>query len=268
VSTSADIAALCSVWKRLLKPEPRITLQKSDRPATGTMAFLTNRDNLATTLPAINPGIEQTLSVMGTTVTRRVPLQHPDFAGLYAVGWDVQYRYGTIDGYGTADASSENLAIVTVNFESLPYAVSGDDPYLNVNVSNYDREIPVDAVTFAGGGTPGYEIGKDATGLRYAMTVFNAPGVDKGVEAFWWANANKVNSDTFRDIPPGYVQFKGPQLDYKYLNDGTRVCNYTLTFDASPVKWNQLYTRAGALDDLYVGGAARYGSVAIGSLWR
>lgn len=268
MSTTTDIAALCSVWKRQLKPEPRLALPRIDRPATASLTWLTDRASLASTLPAIQPGLNQTVSIMGTSVTRKVPLVHPDFTGIYAVGYDVTYRYGHLTNYGTANAADENLALVTVQFESLPYAVSGDDPYLNVSVSPYDREIPVDSVSFAGGGTPGYEVGRDATGLRYAVTVYNSPTVDRSVEAFWWAQANKVNSDTFRDIAPGYVQFKGPQLDYRYLNDGTRVCNYTLTFDASPVKWNQAYNRSGTIDDLYVGGAVRYGSCAFGSLWR
>jgi hypothetical protein len=265
MSTVADIQAVSNVFVRLLKPAPRITLGNGKEAIRGELTYLLDKESLATVLPMISPGTRETISVLGVSVERIVGLIHEDFDTMLAVGYDVEYVYGSIVAFGLPNTGTENLVRVTVRYEAPPYSISGDDAYLQVQFSRFDRDLPASGLLI-GSETPSYDITREASGLRYNVTVFDSPNADQTTEAAWVAYCDRVLADYFRGTPGSQVLYKGPTGQYTYKQDGTRACTYTLTFDASPYPWNQLYNRAGALTAATIGGSPVYGSVALADI--
>lgn len=269
MSTDASIVAAASsgLWRRLLDPPPRIVCDGPLKPMRGEATYLAARADLATILPLIVPGTLTQITVGGASTTRYVALQHAEWSNLYAVSYDLGYRYGKTRTYGSNTSGLESLVKVTVHYETLAYPINGNDAYLIVRGEGYTKNYPVEA-TFAGGGTPAYDAYKPVSGTLLSVTVNDSPNITAAQEAAWTLAQNSVNLGTFRNNAPGLVLYQKPTFEYVNKFDGTQTCNYTLTFDACQVPHNQEYTRSGTLDTLWVNGAARYPSLDFGTLFK
>jgi hypothetical protein len=265
VSTTADIIAVSGYFKRCLKPEPWIEGGK-DRPTRGEMTFLGDYATMTTWLPKIYPGTPETVVVQGQSVTRSVPLKHPDFPTLLATAYRPTYKWGKLATV-TQGTGHEALVFLTVTFEEPPFGLTGDDPYQSVSARGFREEIPVEA-SFSGGGTPAFDTTKPVNGLDYSITVYDAPGIDSTTEALWAGAAGKVNADPWRNHAAGYALFDYPQFNYVYKFGGVRTCTYTLNIRARSLPWTQTYKRDGTAGTLQMNSANVIGSVAFASLWK
>lgn len=268
MSTSDDIAAVAQVWQRQLDPPPTVSGGVNE-PLKGDATWLVDLATVNTWLPLILPGSLETVSVAGVSATRYVALQHPNYPNLYAKRFRMRHQYGDYDTGSVSITSTgdEALCYILVEFESLPYPVTGSDAYLSVRGDGYTKEFPVEA-TFAAGGTPAYDAVKPVSGELLTITVHDSPNITAAQEAAWVLAQNSLNLTSFRENAPGYVKFLKPTFEYLTKFDGTRTCNYSLQFDACQVPHNKEYTRAGTLDDLWVNGAVRYPSIEFADLFK
>jgi hypothetical protein len=268
MSTEADIAAAATYWKRTLKPEPSIEF-RNGQPGRGEMTWVASYSDMATWLPMVYPGPEETFVVQGQTVTRNVPLKFPDDTSMLANGLRVKYQWGTVNNGPSQGVGSthEALVYVTVNFEQPPFGLTGDEPFQRIGSRNFREDLPVDPV-FADGTTPAFEVTRPVTGMDYTVSVFDAPNINSDVENYWANYASRVNSDNWRGFAPGYVIYDGPEFDHTYKFGGVRTTNYTLHFRARAIPWTQIYKRDGTLAAYQVGGSNVIGTVPFSSLWR
>jgi hypothetical protein len=266
MSTLTDIKAVAGLFKR--KINTTRVRGSTTRPNAAEAVWIADTATMATWLPLILPGKEESVVIQGTATTRFVPFKFPDFPTLLAVDYDVEYKWGEYDTITQgATQVGESLCMVRIQFEEPPFGLTGDDPYASISAQGWKQVIPTDAVTFSGGGTPGYDVGLPVSGFNYAIRVMEAPAVDAAVENYWRQQCGKVNTDTFRNAPPGYAIFDYPQIEYVYKKFGTRVCNYTHYIRTSTIPWTQAYKRDGTLGTLQVGGGDYLGAIPFNSLW-
>lgn len=265
MSTLAEVQAAAGIFRRQLKPEPE--LSGGDRePSKGRLSFIADTATISTWLPLVYPGKDETVVIQGTSRTRKVPLKHPTFPTMLAKSYRVRYRWGEYDTITQGSTVGEALCFLDVDFEEPPFGLSSDEPFQRISTGQTSRTIPVDTPAFSGGGAPLFDAPKPIFGTEYRVSIFDASGIDADVENVWSQNAGKVNSDYWRGYAPGYVLYKGPQLEYQYKFGGVKTCTYTLLFEYSPVPWNSFY-KDGTLTTLQVGGGNYFTTVPFSSLW-
>lgn len=169
-------------------------------------------------------GFPQVVGGPGGAMVRVVPLQHPEYPVLYAVSAKSR-------GFGF-DGQKNNrfwkYTRITVDFESRPYDLSGQNAFLSLSGNPSVRTIPAPAVAFRVGGLapvydPGYEInGEDQVLTLHDLTSYDPTAFD--------SIRNHVNGGTFRGRPPGTVLYKGT--------------SYTATSNFAGVKWDASHTLA------------------------
>lgn len=255
MSTEAQLPGSARRLVRPMPPTGRADRQKS----YGTMAWFVAYPDLAGALDVID-GLPETVVIGGASVTRNIPLQHPWFSNLYAVGYD--YEAG-----GWENGNHYGFRI-HVQFETPDYPYTGQEPFVKISAQPSGRTSMVAAAGAAfTSGTPGRDVAVIVPGMSYSMTVFDATNITAAVESAWASAQQSVNAGPFRGIAAGRVLYEGPAFEYTWKRDGTAVCTYTHKFNVSAEPWNSEYKRDGTLANMTVGGSDRYPSLDFASLF-
>lgn len=235
--------------KELYKPHPSVDADLTSSAAT--MTWTVPDTDLNTFLNTV-AGKTELIGGIGGVVLRVVPLQHPVYQWMYArsfravgMGWDTE--------------AQARVHEVTVNFGNLPWPVNGTDAFLSYSSRPDVRtmELPKAGVLI-GASTPMSDKSMVVHGRGMSVTVHQLPYLNE----LAWNNACRcVNSKTFRDIPPGYVQYLGPSIGDSITFAGVRTNEVTHEFSASPILWNQEFDETGTLQDVTVGGLPRYPAI-------
>lgn len=192
----------------------------------------------------------------GGTVERVVPLQHPDDPGMYAVSYESK-AIGTPGGvWGTGLSVYTTMfshAVLSVQFESLPFILGSADPWFTLSVGSGTtiETIPDGAFAFS---SP-YEEMTGEAGIpipivQYNLTTYmNTQQIGYEVAQL----AGKVNSVPFEGFPAGFIRYSGTTSEMTRGGGGTSlVKSYALSF--RPILWNMAMRRNGTWDIPLTGG--------------
>ncbi len=176
----------------------------------------------------------------GGSVTRRLPMEHPERPGLFAVR-------AQAEGMGRSSASGlYSWYKLTVEFDSPPYQLTGDTPFMSIRraagVSHitvpgmYLRQVSDNKVLNHDGAVP-------VPVVHYLVTVFGLSAIND--VAISDAMAAPLNSSTLylpgATIAAGYALFNSveDQNDFSYGGVVTRSITYKFAF-RSTMKWTEI----------------------------
>jgi hypothetical protein len=270
VSTVAQVVAAAPSFRQSTKDRPRADV-RSREPSKATVTWWVKQNQLDAALAVIN-GVSETFTLdpgpPAITITRTVPLRHPRWSNLLAVGYTIE-EYFSSEAYTTGISCTGPQAKIAVSFETPSWPTGSENPYQKVSARGFSHNLPIDpaAATFSGGGTPGFDVSRPVGGMTYVISVGDASGVTSTQEAAWAAAQGKVNSTTFRGNAAGTVLVGAPNFDYRTDANANVKCDYSLELSVLPVRWDQSIRADGALGTVLVGGAAKHASVDINTLF-
>jgi hypothetical protein len=263
MSTVTQVVAAAPSWRESTKDRRRASI--SDRgPSTGTVTWWVRTSELAAALAIIDGVVETIVLDPGPpaiTVDRKVPLQHPQFANMYAVGYEIEDYYSP-EAYVTGISGTGPQSRVTVKF-STPEWPYGETSYTKVQATGFPYSIPTHpaALGFSGGGSLGFDLVRPIFGSRYTLSVADASGVTETQEAAWRNAAGKINSTAFRGCPVGTILMEAPDFSYRTRKDATIACDYVVGYSALPIRWDYAMTASGTLAQVLVGGSDMFSYV-------
>jgi hypothetical protein len=231
---------------RLFKLSTEVSLEGIATPgqkATGreTWRVLATKRNQA--FAAIG-GKPEVVGGYGGALIRLVPLRHPEYPNvLFASS-------ATARGIGfDAAAHFWKFYDFTVNFESRPYATSGQDAFLSRSGQPSSRSFPGPAAGFRlNGSPPPFDPGEEIDGEEVSWTSHNLPTLSTNV---YDAVRNCVNNDIFYNRPAGTMRYNGPSYSQTSTISGDPMWEVTHTFTYSKIPWNSYYASDGNLYELF-----------------
>jgi hypothetical protein len=270
MSTVSQVVAAAPSWRESTKHHR--TTEVSDRaPSRAEVAWWVKTSELGAAL-AIVDGVSEVITLdpgpPAITVTRVVPLKHPQFANLYAIGYRLEDRYSP-EAPVTGISGTGPQTLVTVKFSSPEWPYNDESGYQKVSARGFPHALEIDpaAVAFSGGGAVGTDERRPMYGMTYTISVGDASGVTAAQEAAWALAQGKVNSATWRGNAAGTVMVGSPSFDYRVRRDGSVACDYSLSFSVLPVRWDQSYKADGTLGTVLVGGGPKFAAVDLTSLF-
>jgi hypothetical protein len=188
-------------------------------------------------------------SAWGGSISRRLPMEHPDIPGIYAS----RYSY-TGQGRTSASRLYQHYR-VRIEYENLPYQIEGDTPFMSVSREFGTRVItlPGRMISLSTGGTLEHDYGLPIPLVNLLVTVYGAPSPPIGL--ILDASAAPINSEVLYlpgmpPIEPGYAIFNGEaeQVDLSYQGNVSKVVGYRFSVQTR-LRWDQVISQ-------YTGGLA------------
>ena len=223
------------------------------------MTFMVALDDVPTFVAAISGTAEDVDIGGGTIVSRVIPLVHPDYPTMFAIGFRSE-SFGTPGGTGTSVYSPMfNKARVTVDFASVPFGFAGGDaPYYTISTdfSATKEIIPGSAYRFADMTKTNGDVSLDILEIAMVVTTYQSPAP---VGAAIRGVIGRLNNAVFLDCPIGTVRFDGVKSEFQKTMFST---TYTKTFNLRyrERNWNEVVRPTGGWEapvDV-VTGATRY----------
>jgi hypothetical protein len=183
-------------------------------------------------------GTSEDVTIGGLTVSRIVPLKHPYFPAMVAVGARAEGTGRGID----AEPGWTDWRIL-VDFAVIPYAFGGDTPYLTVRRNYGASAITLPGRAYAVSGTPlNHDVAVMVPEVSYNVTKYNVPTMDDSV---YKTLAGKVNSDVFLGYAAETVRFDGVQDEISQTIAFTTNRTVSLAVAWRPRSWNQILLPSG-----------------------
>jgi len=193
-------------------------------------------------------GVPYSVIVGGIATTRIIPMSHPMFPNLICRSAKVQWT-GTYTASNAFPLKNYSDARVILGFESVPYATTGQTPYMiqRGRASSEQYSLAGRQLFFAGNGQPIQADASLAVGTNvFSFTVYQAPSVPRTVIEN--ALANPRNSATFFGDAVGSIRFDSYEYEHTQLATGITTSAfpatqdvYTLTyyFTYRSIDWNK-----------------------------
>lgn len=206
-------------------------------------------------------GTTETIPIPGGGTSERIiPLVHPDDPGLFAVSYDSKAIGGAGNVWGEGLSVYTEMfthAVISVRFESLPFALGSADPWYTLNVTSgvTIETIPDGAFLFDGVEEMTGEAGIPIPLVQYNLTTYlNTQQISYAVAQL----SGKVNSVEFEGFPAGFIRYTGTVSEMTRGGSGTSlVKSYALSF--RPIMWNYSMRRNGVWAiPLTAGGLTKY----------
>jgi hypothetical protein len=192
-------------------------------------------------------GLPETIDIGGgVTITRSVPLRHPDFPELLANG----YRG---EGFGMSpDVFGYTNWRVQVSFGSVPFPIVGDRPFMEVGLDHGGTytTVPGEGMVFLSDGKRlRHDYGVFVPEQNYTVTTYFNPGLD---DALIDSLLGKVNSSPFLGKAVGCARFNSCATRITQTINGqmTYTKMFSMSFRRRP--WNEVL-RPGMVWDMPVG---------------
>lgn len=183
-------------------------------------------------------GTSETITVGSTTYERIVPLKHPYFPAMVAVGARAQ-------GIGTALAVAPGWSdwVVEVDFAVVPYSFGGDQPYLTIRRKYGASAITLPGRAYAISGVPlNHDVAVMIPEVVYSVTAYNVPSMDDTV---FKTLVGKVNSTTFLGYTPETVRFDGIEDEIVMTIGFTQNRTVSMAITWRPRSWNEVLLPSG-----------------------
>jgi hypothetical protein len=185
----------------------------------------------------------------GSTMTRKVPLRHPErplvFFAVRAEceGWGGPE--GFLDGVGQEVLHSHGR--VVVEFSTLPFGAGEEIPFSVTRVRHGSEYItkPGAAFTFSNGTKSSQDSGIFIALNTISITTYLNPTLNHPQIT---ALTNKINSTTFLGYPPGHVKFDGADTESPVSSLGSRTHTKSMTFTYRELHWNLQMRGDGMMD--------------------
>lgn len=248
-------------------PPPRLDGGPDGR--SGEFTFQIRGVNELNAFLAFCAGTDETVPLGdGSTITRRVPLRHPDFADLYIDSYSVDY-FGTagaelwVPGKSVHTEQFNRINMRTL-FRTLPVGVGEAQQYYTVSdETGADvQTIPGGAMVTESGRSLEGEIGLTIPVSRIAVTTYMSPNpISYALRRL----VGRVNSTPFTDgadvYPEGTLRFDSIRGETQVGSSGVvRVKSFSLSIREEP--WNKVVNDLGEWEYAYsvAGGLAKYRS--------
>lgn len=208
-------------------------------------------------------------------ITRVVPLMFPDFPDnliLYAQGFKIK-----ADGVGAVDTldvktglkDMYGVAFIEVEFRTVPWTSTGDNPYQTVRTRTSGRQFSLPASAIVLGSTMvDHPIGDQSytvPGMTIDITTYQVP--EQNV-ALWASVSRCVNDDSFAGFDAGTLLYLGANTDRQTTVAGQTVYQITHSFEWSSLDWN-IQPSPGGFPAIYVfaDGTPLYPSISFDQLF-
>lgn len=206
MATESDIQAAAPSWRRAVSNHTqRGRFDLAGESTEVVVPYWVDFAQRSAAFVAIH-GVEETVTILGATVTRRVPLKHHEFDWLYAdqvefadQGWD-------------ETLGDESHCLVHVTFRPKPYADTGEFPYVEFRGGPAPRilQAPSSTLRTTGGVAPAHDPGAVANGSQFELVAHNLPSI-KAALSHLINFQNRANDGLFLDTyPTGCVICDGP----------------------------------------------------------
>lgn len=197
-------------------------------------------------------GLDETVTVGGVSITRRVPLQSPYNPSQYAVGGG---RFKSTGKVGTTPAKPYNTLIYQINFGYLPFSVSGDTAFASLRAQGGVRSLtmPNRRYAFSNGEVIDHGVAITHPGTSYQFTKYNLPDIvafDNAMRALM--AAGPVNSAPItlagRAFGAGEILVETYSTDETKSLFGMTENSATVVVNWSALPWNKLVRSDGVLE--------------------
>lgn len=234
-------------WSRLPDPPESIILDQNGWG--GRLAFVIPWGYRYEFMDLISGTDEAIPLTGGGSITRRVPLRHPErplvFFAVRAEceGWGGPE--GFLDGVGQEVLHSHGRVIV--EFATLPFGSTEDIPFSVTRVRHASEfwTVPSTAFVFSDGTKSDQAGGIDVGVTDISITTFLNPTLN---HAQLTSFRNKINSVPFLGYAAGFVKFMGADTESPISALGSRTHTKSLTFRHREVHWNLQLRNDGDLD--------------------
>lgn len=217
------------------------TMGRMSRQGTEeTISWIIKTENYPDAVDVI-AGVVESVVILGTVVTRIIPMKHPDFPALLAE--DIVWRHM---GEGGSTFGGYTHTRLDVTFRTQNYQTSGPLAYVEPIATPSQRSVPTPSAAWTVGGDPvfrdpDYSVG----GSDIKLIMHHCPPIDNGTLNVY---ARYVNDDPFLGNPRGCVLYHGgEQIPQSSISTaGQRVI---LSFSATTPEypWNYFSKADGSL---------------------
>lgn len=227
------------------------TLRMNRQGTEARMAWKVLKAEADAALTAIG-GVAETATIFGQSVSRIVPLRHPDYPD-----WLICDEVSATDmGWDTA-AEREEFTHIEVVFRTPNYDITGDSPYVEFSGDPAVRTVPSPAAAWLVDGLaphrdPDLEIG----GADFQLVLHNCPTIDLGPLLTY---SRYVNSAPWYGCPVGTVLYHGPRWNRQIRLGNQSSWQIGLAFSATSPEcpWNYYGAADGSLAELATAGSVR-----------
>lgn len=194
-------------------------------------------------------GTDEVFPITGGTMTRKVPLRHPDrpnvfFAvGMVMEGWG-GYE-GALDDFGHGVMYSHARCIV--DFSTLGFTSYEDQPFANISMNQGSEYItkPNTAFKFSDNSYSQQDSGIFVATNLISLTTYLNPTLDV---AYLGSMTNKINSTPIFGYPAGHVKFLGCQSQSPVSALGVVTHTKVMNFMYRELHWNYQMRWDGMMD--------------------
>lgn len=236
MSTVFQVVAAAPSFRRLQKPNPRLTARRQGG-TDAVMAWICKQSEASAALGVIG-GTTETITCMGASVSRIVPLRHPAYPWLIADEVTAE-DFGWEAAGGGVPAETDTK--ITVVFKSPSWDMSGSQSFLEFVGQGSSRMIPAPQGAYQSGHQPGETTaGEQANGADFQLILHQVPSFNLGTLC---ALMNTTNNATFYGNPAGTVLFLGPSWQIQQQLGGVLSWRVGLGFKATDPNrpWNYGY---------------------------
>ena len=208
-------------------------------------------------------GSPQTITVGGATVTRYVPLSHPDYPNLLCQGIK-----STCTGSYSISLGNWSEAKVILNFKNVPYATDGAQPFLvkRTRASANVYTIAGLKLAFSDHTPLPADAGVTIPEICYTYMLYMCEALD---DALVGSLLGKVNSTSIFGWPAGTVRSDGFNAEETFTAGQIPAYNRELVLTYRPIPWNKFLKPDGTWDyALKPGGGYVYDSADLNQLFQ
>lgn len=250
MATIADITAVAPSFAEAIGDrEQRGDLEIGQPGSRVTTPFIVAFSERSAAIQAIY-GVDESITILGSTVTRRVPLKHPEFA------WMEARRVRFMDKGWSDDDGTRSHCYLDVEFEAPPYSDTGELPYVEFRGGPANRTVGVPgALRTTGGVAPAHDPGAIAAGEQFELVVHNLPSIF-GALAYLQGFTNRSNAGLFLGAyPEGTVLCDGPSWQASRSAGNVEVWTLGISFRTTyRYPWNFEVLADGTIGEIFYGG--------------
>jgi hypothetical protein len=229
--------ASCPVPYQILRDPPHTIDGDWQSGYKGDVSFVVAASDLATFCIWAG-GSPYKITVGSSTVTRLIPVSHPDYSSLLCKKIS-STAFGSFTPTNTPGLTNFSHARITLGFESVPFATDGSTPFM-VTSTRAGSEVYTVAgskLTFpSDGSTLQSDAGVTVPTIVYQVTTYLAPSLND--VTYGAILATPVNSAVFLGQPIGTMRFDSFSSETT-MTVGGNAYQTTFMFTFRPVPWNQ-----------------------------
>lgn len=239
----------CPVSYAILRNDPPTLSGDRDSGWTATVDFLVAIGDM-TNFCLFCAGQPYTISSGGVSITRIIPVVHPNYTSLMCKAISA-VPVGGWTGTGASTFQQWSYAKVKVTFGYVPYATDGSQPFMTLNRRGTSEQYTLAGkqLTFSDGTPIQADASVTVPTITYVIKIFQCAAIDDSQvqTLLGCVNSDSVSAISDNPIAAGYLRFDSFDVD-STVTAGQTTYSKTLYLSYRAVKWNQFLKPDGTWD--------------------